>query len=134
MNAAREDVCRRSALGQDATLEKLLRTLPSLLLAAALVLPTTMVFAQDSGGGGNPILPKFSIGGEQKRKLTPEEEERQKQIDADYKAATSKIPTQKTVDPWGDVRHAPAASGQKPAASSQNASAQKKKTPAQQAQ
>jgi hypothetical protein len=133
MTAAREYVCRRSVLGQDAALEKLLRTLPSLLLAAALVLPTTMAFAQDSGGG-NPIMPKFSIGGEQKRKLTPEELERQKQIDADYKAATNKIPSQKTVDPWGDVRRAPAASGQKPSASSQNASAQKKKTPAQQAQ
>lgn len=132
MNAAREGVCRRSVLGQDAALEKLLRTLPSLVLAAALVFPVTMAFAQDGGGGGNPIMPKFSIGGEQKRKLTPEEEERQKQIDADYKAATSKIPAQKTLDPWGDVRHAPAASGQKPS-SAQNASAQKKKTPAQQA-
>lgn len=132
MNAAREGVCRRSVLGQDAALEKLLRTLPSLVLAAALVFPVTMAFAQDGGGGGNPIMPKFSIGGEQKRKLTPEEEERQKQIDADYKAATSKIPAQKTLDPWGDVRQAPAASGQKPS-SAQNASAQKKKTPAQQA-
>jgi len=101
------------------------------LLAAALVVPATTAFAQDSGGG-NPIMPKFSIGGEQKRKLTPEEEERQKQIDADYKAATSKIPTQKTLDPWGDVRQAPSASGPKPS-SAQNASAQKKKTPAQQA-
>jgi hypothetical protein len=106
----------------------------SLLLAAALVLSPTMAFAQD-GGGGNPIMPKFSIGGEQKRKLTPEEQERQKQIDADYKAATSKIPTQKTVDPWGDVRQAPpAASAHKPSASSQNASTQKRKAPAPQAQ
>ena len=132
MNAAREDVCRRSVVGWNAAPEKPLRWLLSSLLAAALVFPATMAFAQDSGGGGgNPIMPKFSIGGEQKRKLTPEEEEKQKQIDADYKAATSKIPAQKTVDPWGDVRQAPAASGQKPS-SSQNASAQKKKTPAQQ--
>jgi hypothetical protein len=130
MNAAREDVCRRSVVGS--AHEKRLRWWLSSLLAAALVFPATMAFAQDSGGGGNPIMPKFSIGGEQKRKLTPEEEEKQKQIDADYKAATSKIPAQKTVDPWGDVRQAPAASGQKPS-SSQNASAQKKKTPAQQA-
>jgi hypothetical protein len=133
MNAAREDVYRRSVVGWNATHEKPLRWWLSSLLAAALIFPATMAFAQDSGGGGgNPIMPKFSIGGEQKRKLTPEEEEKQKQIDADYKAATSKIPAQKTVDPWGDVRQAPAASGQKPS-SSQNASAQKKKTPAQQA-
>ena len=132
MNAAREDVCRRSVVGCNAALEKPLRYLLGSLLAAALVFPAAMAFAQDSGGGGNPIMPKFSIGGEQKRKLTPEEEERQKQIDSDYKAATSKIPAQKTVDPWGDVRQAPAASGQK-ASSSQNASAPKKKTPAQQA-
>ena len=132
MNAAREDVCRRSVVGWNAAREKPLRWLLGSLLTAALVFPATMAFAQDGGGGGNPIMPKFSIGGEQKRKLTPEEEERQKQIDADYKAATSKIPTQKTLDPWGDVRQAPSASGPKPS-SAQNASAQKKKTPAQQA-
>jgi hypothetical protein len=77
-------------------------------------------------------MPKFSIGGDQKRKLTPEEEEQQNKIDSDYKAATSKIPAQKTPDPWGDVR--PAASGQKTSSSTQNASAQKKKPSAQQAQ
>jgi hypothetical protein len=76
----------------------------------------------------------LSIGGEQKRRLTPEEEERQKKIDADYKAATSKIPTQKAPDPWADVRQAPAASGQKTSSSTPNASAQKKKPSAQQAQ
>src|SRR6516225_908269 len=81
-----------------------------------------------------PIMPKISIGGEQKRALTPEEQERQKQIDADYKAATSKIPAQKAPDPWADVRQAPASSGQKPSASAQNASALKKKQSAQQPQ
>jgi hypothetical protein len=35
--------------------------------------------------------------------LTPEE----KQIDNDYKAATSKIPDQKPNDPWGAIRPAP---------------------------
>ena len=79
-------------------------------------------------------MPKISIGGEQKRALTPEEQERQKQIDADYKAATSKIPAQKAPDPRADVRQAPASSGQKPSASAQNASAQKKKQSAQQPQ
>jgi len=129
MNAAREDVCRRSMAGRDVANEKWLRTLLGLVLAAAFVLPGASALAQD-----NPIMPKLSIGGEQKRPLTPEEQERRKQIDADYKAATSKIPAQKAPDPWADVRQAPAASGQKASASTQNASAQKKKQSAQQPQ
>jgi hypothetical protein len=129
MNAAREVVCRRSLAGRDVAHEKRLRTLLSLVLAVAFVLPGVNAWAQD-----NPIMPKFSIGGEQKKKLTPEEEERQKRIDADYKAATSKIPAQKVPDPWADVRQAPAASGQKASASTRNASAQKKKQSAQQPQ
>ena len=47
------------------------------------------------------------LGGEQKRPLTPEEKERQKQLDDDYKAATNKTPDQKANDPWGFVRPAP---------------------------
>jgi hypothetical protein len=47
------------------------------------------------------------LGGEQKRALTPEEQEQQKKLDDDYKAATSKVPNQQKVDPWGDVRAAP---------------------------
>jgi hypothetical protein len=129
MNAARQGECRRSVAGRDATLEKRPSALLGLVLATAFVLPGANALAQD-----NPILPKFSIGGEQKRKLTPEEEERQKQIDADYKAATSKIPARKAPDPWSDVRQAPADSGQKASASTQNASAQKKKPSAQQPQ
>ena len=126
MNAAQQSECRKSAAGWEATREKRLRTLASLALAAAFALSARSALAQDSGGG-NPIMPKFSIGGEQKRKLTPEEQERQTQIDADYKAATNKIPAQKAPDPWGDVRQAPSGSGQKASASTQNASAQKKK-------
>jgi len=129
MNAAREDVCRRSVMGRDAAPENRLRTLLGLVLAAAFALPGASALAQD-----NPIMPKLSIGGEQKRPLTPEEQERQKQIDADYKAATSKIPAQKAPDPWADVRQAPAASGQKASAPTQNDSARKKKQSAQQPQ
>jgi hypothetical protein len=117
--------------GRDAGLEKWLRRALSVALAGALVLPAANALAQD---GGNPIMPKFSIGGEQKRKLTPEEAERQKQIDADYKAATGKIPAQKVRDPWADVRQAPAGSGQKTSSPTQNVSAQKKKPSVQQAQ
>jgi hypothetical protein len=135
MNAAREDaredVCRRSAAGPDVAREKRLRTLLGLVLAAAFIWPGVSAFAQDvngAGGGGNPLSPKLSIGGEKKRVLTPEEQEREKQIDADYRAATSKIPTQKAPDPWADVRQAPAASGQKASAATQHASAKKKQS------
>jgi hypothetical protein len=126
MNAAQGDVTQTSAF--DRALASGPRTLLALLLAVAFAVPATSVLAQD---GGLP-LPKFSLGGEPKRKLTPEEEEQQKKIDADYKAATRKIPDQKANDPWADVRQAPASAGQK--ASPPNASAQKKKQSAQQAQ
>ena len=129
MNAVR--VCRRSEAGRNTVFERRLCTLPGLVLAAALVLPAASALAQD---GGNPLAPKLHLGGEEKRPLTPEEQERQKQIDADYKAATSKIPAQKTLDPWADVRQAPAASGQKSSVPTQSASAHKKKQSAQQAQ
>jgi hypothetical protein len=36
--------------------------------------------------------------------LTPLEQQRQKQIDNDFKSATKNIPNQKPKDPWGDVR------------------------------
>jgi hypothetical protein len=129
MNLARVDVCRKNVVGRDAAPQKWLRTLLGVVLAAAFALPGASALAQ-----GNPIMPKLSIGGEEKRKLTPEELERQKQIDADYKAATSKIPAQKAPDPWADVRQAPTASGQKSSASTQSASTQKKKQSAQQPQ
>ena len=128
MNAAQEDACQRGVAGSDAAHEKWLRMLLGFALAAAFALPGTSALAQSS-----PIMPKFSIGGE-KKVLTPEEAERQKQIDADYKVANSKIPTQKAPDPWADERQAPAGSGQKASASTKNASAQKKKQSVQQPQ
>jgi hypothetical protein len=45
----------------------------------------------------------------EERKLTPDELKAQQQRDKDYKAAMDKIPEKKvTVDPWGDIRPAPA--------------------------
>ncbi len=129
MNTARQYVCQRSVAGGHAAHEKWSRTLLGFVLAVAFALPGTSALAQS-----NPIMPKLSIGGEQKRQLTPEEQEREKKIDSDYKAATSKIPAQKAPDPWADVRQAPAGSGPKASASTQNASAQKKKQSAQQRQ
>jgi hypothetical protein len=134
MDAARGEVSQRSVTRNNRAPAKWPFTLLGVVLAAALALPAASASAQDGGGGGGIPMPKFSIGGEQKRKLTPEEEERQKQIDADYKAATKKIPDQKAADPWADVRQAPAGSGQKASSSAQNGSTQKKKQSAQQAQ
>jgi len=132
MNAARGEVTQRNEARNGHALLKRLRTLLVLLLAAAFGMPAASAVAQD-GGGGIP-MPKFSIGGEQKRKLTPEEEEQQRKIDDEYKAATKKIPNQKANDPWADVRQAPPATAQKASGSNPNTSAQKKKQSAQQAQ
>jgi len=72
-----------------------------LLLAVALALLTGTASAQ------NPLMPGISLGEKEKRQLTPEEQERQKQIDQDYKAATKKVPDQKATDPWASVRPTP---------------------------
>ena len=61
MNAAREDVCQRSVAGRHAAHQKRLRTLLGLLLTATFVLPEANALAQS-----NPIMPRISIGGEQK--------------------------------------------------------------------
>jgi hypothetical protein len=66
--------------------------------AAVLAFVTPSAFAQ------SPMMPSFSLGGETKRKLTPEEQAKQDALDKDYKSATNKIPDQKPTDPWGTVR------------------------------
>jgi len=67
-------------------------------------------FPAPDSSSGNPFAPKMSLG--EKRRLTPEEQEKQKQLDADYKKATKKIPDQKAADPWGGVRPTPTAKSQ----------------------
>ena len=68
-----------------------------LLVAAALALLSGSASAQMSHGAGPP-RPGPDVG------PTPLEQQRQKQIDNDYKAATKNIPNQKPKDPWGDIR------------------------------
>ena len=76
-----------------------------LLLAATLALLSGSAFAQMGGvGGGKPSPPDTGP--------TPLEQQRQKQIDNDYKAATKNIPNQKPKDPWGDVRPTPTGKSQ----------------------
>jgi hypothetical protein len=55
----------------------------------------------------SPIMPKMSLGGDNKRPLTPEEKAKQDALDRDYKAATNKIPDKIVNDPWATVRPAP---------------------------
>ncbi|MGB8628768.1 MAG: hypothetical protein WCD69_05165 [Xanthobacteraceae bacterium] len=86
-----------------------------LLLSVALSLLSGSAFAQIGGpssSGSNPLMPGMSLGGKERKQLTPEEQEKQKQLDADYKAATKKIPDQKATDPWGGVRPTPTGKGQ----------------------
>ena len=81
------------------------------LLSVTFILLSGSAFAQipgpDSSSSGNPFSPKMSLGGKGGRQLTPEEQEKQKQLDADYKAATNKVPNQKPNDPWASVRPTP---------------------------
>ncbi len=77
------------------------------------LLPAVAVVATLTGTAYAQIMPKFSLG-EDKRKLTPEEQEKKKQLDDAYRQATNKIPDQKASDPWADVRPAPAAPGPAP--------------------
>jgi hypothetical protein len=68
-------------------------------LAGTLALLTTSASAQ---------MPPLSLQKEEKR-VTPEQRARQKKLDEDYKAATSRIPDQKPNDPWTNIRPTPAA-------------------------
>ena len=99
-----------------------MRIAPRTLVSAALVfaLLTGTAFAQLP-------MPGISLGHTEKRKLTPEEQAKQDQLDAAYKAATKKIPDKQVNDPWADVRSGPSGSSSGTAADHKSASAQKKK-------
>jgi hypothetical protein len=77
------------------------KLLGMLLLAAALA-------ALLGGRASAQIMPKFSLQDGEK-KLTPEEQEKKRQLDDAYKSATNKIPDQQANDPWAGVRPTPAA-------------------------
>ena len=70
--------------------------------AAALALLTGVAAAQLP-------MPGIDISpGRTSRPLTPEEKEKQKEIDDKYKATMQAIPEKKgPVDPWGNIRQAP---------------------------
>jgi len=57
-------------------------------------------------------MPSISLGGDSKRKLTPEEQEKQDALDKSYRSTMQKIPEKKSVDPWGNIRSAPSSAAQ----------------------
>ncbi|MGA2895964.1 MAG: hypothetical protein ABSE22_24155 [Xanthobacteraceae bacterium] len=81
------------------------------------LLPAVAIVATLTGSASaqSPLAPKFSLG-EDKPKLTPEEQEKQDAIDQAYKSATKKIPDQKqAADPWATVRPQSSAAAPSPA-------------------
>jgi hypothetical protein len=82
-------------------MRKTLRTLAC--AGATLFLLTAAASAQgvtmgDGGVGFSPFKQQ------DKKPLTPDEIEKQRKLDDAYKAATNKIPDQKSNDPWAVVR------------------------------
>ena len=49
-------------------------------------------------------MPSLSLGKEEKRKLTPEEQAAKDARDKAYRAELNKIPDKKANDPWGNIR------------------------------
>jgi hypothetical protein len=76
------------------------------------LLPAALAMAALTQSAAAQFTPKLSLQGEDKPKLTPDEEEKQRKLDDDYKATVnSKIPDKKVVDdPWAAVRPSPSAS------------------------
>jgi hypothetical protein len=58
--------------------------------------------------------PGMAIPLNQDEAKSPEQIEKQKQIDADYKATLKKIPDAKANDPWGNMRSADTGTPAKP--------------------
>jgi hypothetical protein len=96
MDMTRKNVARKNTAGKNSA-GNIVRLLPAVAVVAML---TGTAYAQ--------IMPKFNLNGDDKRKLTPEEQEQKKQLDDAYRQATNKIPDQKASDPWADVRPVPA--------------------------
>ena len=69
------------------------------LAAAAAVLLAHPAVAQSS-------TPGIGIPLNQDQSKSPEEIEKERQIEADYKASLKKIPDAKANDPWGNMRSA----------------------------
>jgi C-terminal processing protease CtpA/Prc len=87
-----------------------------ILVCAGAMLILTAAGASAQGVGISPDgQMSFSpFKQQEKRPLTQDEVDRQRKLDDAYKAATNKIPEQKSTDPWGNVRtSAPAPAAKK---------------------
>jgi len=87
------------------------------LAVAAAVLLARSVSAQSPG---------MAIPLNQDEAKSPEQIEKQRQIEADYKATIKKIPDAKANDPWGTMRSADTGSQAKPTQIKPKSAAQKK--------
>jgi len=77
-----------------------------LSLSVTLTLLSGSASAQITPGVNTPLQ-------KEQKKLTSEQQKYQQELDDSYKAAQKKIPIQKPMDPWADMRLAPAASSSK---------------------
>jgi hypothetical protein len=83
--------------------EALRRRSVALAAAAAMMLALLPV-------GAAAQIPMTMGLGRNKPALTPEQLEKQKELEKAYKAAKEKIPEKNAADPWGGIRPAPGAS------------------------
>jgi hypothetical protein len=90
------------------------------LAIAALVLLVHPASAQSTPGMAIPLNSEDA--------KSPEEMEKQRRIDDDYKATMKKIPDAKANDPWGNMRSADTSTQAKPTQLKPKSTAQKKKT------
>jgi hypothetical protein len=80
--------------------------------AAILSLLTGQAYGQLSGGNTGNSVPMNLAPTEHRR--TPEEMQRDREIEAQYNRAVTKIPDKKpSNDPWGSIRSGPAPSASK---------------------
>src|SRR5579864_6583380 len=94
-----------------------------LALGFAIAAPAMLihpVFAQSTPGMAIPLQSDDT--------KSPEEIEKQKRIDDDYKATMKKIPDAKANDPWGNMRSADTTTAAKPTQLKPKSPTQKKKT------
>jgi hypothetical protein len=81
---------------------------------AMLVLTAAGVSAQGMSVSPDGQMSFSPFKQQDKRPATQDEIDKQRALDNAYKAATNKIPEQKTTDPWGNVRtSAPAPAAKK---------------------
>ncbi len=90
------------------------------LAITALVLLVHPALAQSTPGMAIPLNSEDA--------KSPEEIEKQRRIDDDYKATMKKIPDAKANDPWGNMRSADTSTAAKPTQLKPKSTAQKKKT------